>query len=237
MRLIALSALFTMFLLSAQAQTIVRPDDDSTFVSEFLDGDEWAYTCIEGTPVGACCKTVKTDYGKFYQVVLTLRNTGEKAFLFDPDSITAMVSDEQHLTKDVKVYSDKAFQKKMRNYQMWEAALLGLSSGITATVQTTTPYQTIYSTVTGYDAAGATTNYLLLDQKYKQDIAAARQNYLRKSTLHPGKGFGGYVFLKRTSGQALVVTVPVNGRNYYFRWDIGKQKKSKKRQPLTAEPY
>ena len=59
MKSILFVLLFVCAPLLSFAQTIIPPENDSTFVSEFRDGDEWAIIARNGFVVGLSNKVYK----------------------------------------------------------------------------------------------------------------------------------------------------------------------------------
>jgi len=54
--------------LSCFSQSLLKPENDSTFTAEYRNGDEWAMIAKEGFIVGVSNKLIKDDYGKFYRL-------------------------------------------------------------------------------------------------------------------------------------------------------------------------
>ena len=95
--------LFALLLVCAPllgfAQTIIPPENDSTFVSEFRDGDEWTVIARNGFVVGHGNKYVKDDYGKFYQIRIMVQNLTEDSYTFNPDTIYADITKKNGATE------------------------------------------------------------------------------------------------------------------------------------------
>ena len=135
-----------------------------------------------------------------------------------------------------RVYTNEAFQKKIRKSQNWAMALYGFSSGLSAgSAGYSTSYSTSYSsnglsytTVTNhYDAnvaiqANMASSYQMqtLSKMMDNDREVKKQGYLKKTTLHPNDGIIGYMNIKRKKGRILTVNVPINGHLYSFDWDV-----------------
>ena len=67
LKLLLLTSLFTT---NIYAQKIIAPENDSTFVTEFVDGNEWAYMKINGFTIGIECHIddFNGQYNKSYSV-------------------------------------------------------------------------------------------------------------------------------------------------------------------------
>lgn len=75
--------LFMLFLLSTTvlsgfSQSLLKPENDSTFTAEYRNGDEWAMIAKEGFIVGV------DDYGKFYRLQIMIQNLSNNFFCFHP---------------------------------------------------------------------------------------------------------------------------------------------------------
>lgn len=237
--------LFALLLVCAPllgfAQTIIPPENDSTFVSEFRDGDEWAVIARNGFVVGLGNKYVKDDYGKFYQIRIMVQNLTEDSYTFNPDTIYADITKKNGATETLRVYSNEAFQKKIKRQQAWASALYGLSAGLNAGMA---GYQTSYVTtrsyngytytqpVTTYNSTAAyqanmvaSTQLMVLGKQMELDKKIREEGYLKKTTIHSSESIFGYMNVEREKGTVMRVVIPVNGENYVFLWDVTKKKK------------
>ena len=70
------------------SQTLVKMENDSTFLTEYRDDDEWALIAKDSLIVGMNCKTVKDNYGIFYQLSFIIQNLTQQSFDFDPSCKT-----------------------------------------------------------------------------------------------------------------------------------------------------
>lgn len=84
------------------------------------------------------------------------------------------------------------------------------------------------STVT-YDGAAAYQAQVIASNRiasYENSLleerAIKQEGYLRKTTIYPGDAISGYVNIKRTSGNTMIVCVDINGAKYEFPWNISK---------------
>ena len=62
------TCLFMSLPFCMNAQSVIEPENDSTFIAEFRDGDEWAVIARHGFVVGLSNQYIRDDYGKFYQL-------------------------------------------------------------------------------------------------------------------------------------------------------------------------
>lgn len=204
-------ALFAAVFLSvkSEAQEIIPPANDSTFVSEFRDGRPWAVIAKNGFIVGLGNKVVKDDYGKYYQLTIMIQNISGSDYTFIPDSIHSSLTNKRGEVVPLKVYSNEEFQKKIKRDQFWSSAFTGLSMGLNSS-QSSMPM------------------YIQLDVMDKQmelDRKIREEGYLKKNTIHYGEGIIGFMNVKRIKGKTMQVVIPVNGIDYIFDWNVEKLKK------------
>lgn len=221
------------------AQTFIYPQNDS-ILTEYNDGNLWAYLDKGGLVVGLTCFEERDDYGKYYQLNIFIKNLGESSITFQPDSIYADLLTKRNRTLQLEVYTNDEYQKKVKRLQTWTMALYGISAGLNAgTAGHSTSYSTSYSpngyaytTVThhydanaAYQANMASTNQMLtLGQMMENDRTVREQGYLKTTTVHPGEAIVGYMNVKRKKGKILTVNIPVNGSIYTFDWDVNRKK-------------
>lgn len=93
-------------------------------------------------------KYIKDDYGKFYQIRILVQNLTNDSYTFAPDIIHADITKKNGTTETLRVYSNEAFQKKIKRQQAWASALYGLSAGLNAGMA---GYQTSYVTTRSYN--------------------------------------------------------------------------------------
>lgn len=227
--------------LRMNAQSVIKPENDSTFITEFRDGDEWAVIARHGFVVGLNNKYIYDDYGKFYQLTIRIRNLTENPYTFDPDTVSAFLVNKRNDTIALKVYSSEGFQKKIRRTQAWNRVLAGISAGLEAG---TSGYETSYVSrtgvggysylqpISGYSHSEAAQAHALsgiqlclLDKEMEADRRTREEGYLKKTTIHPGESILGFINVKRKKGLEMRVVIPLNGWDYVFDWDVSKKKK------------
>lgn len=235
-----LFAMSLMLPLNIEAQTLIVPNNDSSFVKEYRNDDEFGVSAKNGFVVSLGNKFIKDDYGKFYQLSIIVQNLTPNSYTFDPDSVKAYVLNSDSLLENMKVYTSKGFQKKIKNQQAWEEALTGLAVGLNAGQA---GYQTSYVSTTGYGGytylqpvttynagAAALANMVANNQmvqlanQMEADRKVRAEGYLTKNTIHSGEGIYGYMNVKRIKGKIMTVVIPVNGTQFVFKWDISKKK-------------
>ena len=177
-------------------------------------------------------------YGKYYRVDIFIKNQCDSSVIFTPDDVTSHLLTNRGDNYQLMVYTNEAFQKKIRKSQNWAMALYGFSSGLSAgSAGYSTSYSTLYSsngtaytTVTNhYDAnaafqANMASSYQLqtLGKMMDNDREIKRQGYLKKTTVHPNEGIIGYMNIKRKKGKILTINISINGYVYSFDWDVSK---------------
>lgn len=239
---VIVSLMFLMLLsTNLDAQTLILSENDSSIVKEYRNGDEWGCRAKNGFVVSLGNKYVSDDYGNFYQLSILVQNLTHEPYTFDPDSIKTYVVNRDSLLENMKIYSAEAFQKKIKNDQMWTQVFAGIAAGIN-TAQAS--YQTSYVSTTGYGgytymqpvttynaSAASLANMIATNQmmdmakQMEADRKVRDEGYLKKNTIHSGEGVIGYMNVKRIKGSRMTVDIPVNGVHYIFVWDIAKKKK------------
>lgn len=234
-------AVFMLLPTDLNAQSLIIQNNDSSIVKEYRNGDEWGCRAKDGFVVSLGNKYVSDDYGNFYQLTVLIQNLTSEPYTFDPDSIKAYVVNRDSLLENMKIYSAEAFQKKIKNDQMWTQVFAGIAAGIN-TAQAS--YQTSYVSTTGYGgytyiqpvttynaSAASLANMIASNQmmdmakQMEADRKVRDEGYLKKNTIHSGEGVIGYMNVKRIKGSRMTVIIPVNGEQYIFVWDIAKKKK------------
>lgn len=235
--------LFAIILLQAKsyAQTIIAPENDSTFVCEFRDGEPWAVVAKDGFVVGLGNKETKDDYGKYYQITIMIQNLTDSAYTFDPAAVHTSLNGKYGENVQLQVYTNEVYQKKVKRSRAWSAALYGFAAGLNAG---SAGYQTSYVPTRGYGgytylqpvttynyAAASQANMLMTDQmmimgkQMENDRKIREEGYLKKTTIHSGEGIYGYMNIKRVKGNSMCIVVPINGTDYVFNWNVAKKKK------------
>lgn len=234
--------IFILFLASSlNAQTIIKADNDTTVMSEYNDGRIWAYRQIGDFVVGMTNYEAKDDNGKYYQIVIFIKNLSDSSITFNPDKVTSSLYTKKGDTLDLQVYTFDEYMKKVKRAQAWSMALLGFSAGLNAgmagyqTTYTTTygagrmPYTQVHTTY-NYAAASAaniaaTTQMMTLGKLMEDERNTKSQGYLKITTVHPGEGIIGYMNIKRKKGTSMTVNIPIDEIVFSFDWDVMKKKK------------
>jgi len=221
----------------ANGQNIVYQERDSTFFTEFRDGCEWGYIAKNGFVVGVNNQMAKDDYGSYYQIGIIIQNLTNTPYTFDPADIFAELCKNNGDTVLLKVYTNEAFQKKIKRAQTWTMILTGLANGVSAGMA---GYQTSYTTqragnyvysspVTTYNASAAyvaqtasTTQLMIMGRQMENDRKVREEGYLKKNTINSGEGIIGYMNIKKRKGKIMTVVVPINGIAYEFKWTLNK---------------
>lgn len=106
--------LLNAYILSGMSQTLIKSENDSTFTTEFRNGEEWAIIAKDGFIVGVNNKLVKDDYGKFYKLQIIIYNKTDKSYTFEPDSINSYCTLKNESYNQMKVYTSESFQKMIK---------------------------------------------------------------------------------------------------------------------------
>lgn len=231
--------LFLFLFVDLQAQTFIKPDGDTTVVTEYNEGRLWAYRIWGDFVVGMTNYEEKDDYGKYYQILIYINNQGKESVTFNPEDVTSSLLTKRGDTIDLVVYSYERFMKKVKRSQAWAMALTGVSTGLNAGLAGySTSYTTNYGTngmpysqiTTHYNATAASaanivaqTQIITLDKMLKEDKKAKEQGYLKMNTIRPGEVLIGYMNIKRKRGISMTVDIPLNGFVYSFDWDVAKK--------------
>ena len=234
--IIACMLLFQSF--QIHAQTVIKADNDTTIMTEYNDGRLWAYQQTGDFIVGMTNYEENDDYGKYYQIVLFIKNIGDKPVTFDPEYVSSYLvkKNGKMITLDVYTYDD--YMNKVKKSQALAMALYGFSAGLNAG---TAGYQTTYTTTYGagklpytqvhttynYAAASsanmaATNQIISLSKLMADDRNTKSKGYLKKTTIHPNEGIVGYMNIKRKKGNTMKVWIPVERKRFSFDWDVSK---------------
>lgn len=155
----------------------------SELLTDYKDGDALYYYLKNGVGVAIKVESV-SDYGRYHKVTLILDNNSFETIDFNPvSSITATIKNSNLGIILGEVLSSEEYIKKVKRTQNWEAALNGISEGlstsnagyITSTTKTNTTSKgsayaysgnnTAYGSYSG--KAEATTETV----QYSQDLA------------------------------------------------------------------
>lgn len=222
---------------TASAQTLIKPENDSTFITEFRDDNEFGIIARDSVIVGVSCNSVKDNYGSYYQLNILIQNLTDTSFVFDSADVKASLVTKWDENEEMKVYTAQSLQKKIRTAQMWTAIAIGLNAGLnpaSAGYQTSyvsSPYggYTVQTNNAGNAALAnmlATNQILLMGKQMENDRKVRDEGYLKKNTVKSGEGIYGYMMIKRQKGKEMAVVLPVNGRDYTFTWSLAKKMKN-----------
>ena len=233
MKRLILIAFVLLSSVGSYSQTLVKKENDSTFLTEIRDDDEWALIAKDSLIVGMNCKTVKDNYGIFYQLSFIIQNLTQQSFDFDPSLINVSLLNKRDETEEMRLYTAQGMQKKIANLQMWTGILYGLNAGLAAGQA---GYSNSFISGTGgsyyvqtYNAGNAamanmlaTNQMLQLGKQMEEDRKIRDAGYLKKNTIHSGEGISGYMMVKRKNGKEMTVGYQVNGTFFEFKWDLKK---------------
>ena len=235
-----LIVILAFFAYLSNAQTFLAEDNDSSVKTEYHDDLLWAYQQIDDYVVGMTAYKEKDDYGKYYQIVIFIKNLSNASILFIPDSVTATLMDKGGKDNEMKVYSYERYMKRVKRHQAWSMALTGFALGMNAGMagyQTTTstaytyggaPYlqtQTTYNYAAASAAnMAATSELMMLSQMMDDKRKTKSEGYLRKNTIHHDEGLLGYMNIKYKKGKKLKVNIPIGSHTFSFVWDVSKKK-------------
>lgn len=219
----------------ANSQTLMKPENDSTFVTEFRDDNEFGFIARDSVIVGVSCNMLKDDYGSYYQLNILIQNLTVSPFVFEPADVKAYLVTNWDEYEDMKVYTAQTLQKKIRNAQMWTSVLVGFSAGLNSasagysTSYVSSPYGSY--TVQTYNAGNvamanmlATNQMILMGKQMENDRKVRDEGYLKKNTIRPGEGIYGYMLVKKRRGKEMDVIIPINGKEYTYSWLLSKKK-------------
>ena len=132
--------------------------------TEYKDGVAWPYYIKNGLVVAMSNSQVK-DYGKYYQITITISNNSMQPIDFDPDETKSVLLDKTNKEIELKVWSYEDYMRKVRRRQNWNSILAGLAEGLsaasagysTSTTNTNTYYNgssNTYGTASAYGSGG-----------------------------------------------------------------------------------
>lgn len=128
---------------------------------EYKDGEAWTYYNMNGIVIGMTNKEVN-DYGKYYQLPIAIMNNSLAELDFNPDKMTATLTDNKGKVTNMKVLSSAEYMKKVDRSQSWskvwnalaEASIASDAGKSSSTSVTTygekTSSRTSYSNNIGY---------------------------------------------------------------------------------------
>lgn len=227
---------------TTKAQSFIVDENDSTTITEYYNGQLWAYRQIGDYIVGMTNYEEKDSYGRYYQIAIYVKNLGNSSTTFDPDKITSELLTKHGDSIDLEVYTYDEYMKKVKKAQAWAMALYGVSAGLNSGMAgysrsyTTTYHNGLpYSHVTTHYNPGvaaiarmnAQTQIMTLGKTMEDDRKAKEQGYLRITTIHPDESIIGYMNIKRKKGEKMTIYIPINDEVFSFDWNISKIKKKK----------
>lgn len=218
--------LAAMLLVSCKSQKIISLVERNNEITEWRDGNLWAYQNKGGFIVGM---TVQED-GGHYQIELFLYNDSNSKTTFFPEDVTAQFGNEKSIN-ELKVYTYEEYNKKIKKSQNWELALSGISAGLNAaSAGWSTTYVNGYPQNTyNYGVAAAVNSVNMMELSNMERIMqlernAIQQGYIKKHTTHPGEGIIGYMNIKKKGKEGiLTVNIPMGGNTFTFMWLIKKK--------------
>ena len=230
-----LIACIALFAARAFSQTLIIPENDSTFYTEYQDGEQWAFALKDSMIVGITNKTVKDDYGSFYKLSIMIRNMTDYTFDFDPNTVESFLISNVEQCEPMKVYTAEKLQKKIKAEQTWASIFTGLSLGLNTanagyqSANVVGPHGT-YSVQTYNTANAALANMMANNQlttmskQFEADRKIRDVGYLKRNTIHPGESVCGFMMVNRQRGKKMNVILNVNGTSFNFSWDLKKKK-------------
>lgn len=99
--------------------------------TEYKDGEAWPYYNKNGIMIGMTNNEVR-DYGKYYQIPIVIANNSMFPVEFNPNKVTAILTNKKGEEKELKVYSAEEYMKKVRRQQNWAMALNAIGEGMSA---------------------------------------------------------------------------------------------------------
>lgn len=213
-------------------------------VMEYNNDEPWQVYNKNGLMVALTNSTVR-DYGKWHRIDIVISNNSLSTIEFDPkQNITASSIDSDNIVTDLEVWSSEEYIKKVNRTQILTAALMGLaeglstaSAGYSSSVTTTTHRSGHHSSISvshtrTYSASDAIISGAFAMQRMANltNLMSDEQHikklgYIKKNTINPGESISGYVLIKRVRGYAVKYVVNIEGAEYIFNWDFGKQRK------------
>ena len=189
--------LFACISIISKAQTLILSENDSTVMTEYNDGNLWAYRNANGFIVGLTTYETKDDYGKYEAFQKKIRKSQNWAMALYGFSSGLSAGSAGYSTSYSTSYSSNGT----------------ISTTITNHYDANAAFQ-----------ANMASSYQLqtLGKMMDNDREIKRQGYLKKTTVHPNEGIIGYMNIKRKKGKILTINIPINGYVYSFDWDVSK---------------
>ena len=206
----------------------------------YNDGEKVQFASDSSGLVVAAQIEFDRNYGKYYQVDLSIKNLTGQSIEIIPDDIYVEYIDEYgESAKQTKPLSHEEYMKKVKRRQDWNSLALGLSAGLSAassgysnstTYVTTYDYTTYPSTTfsTTYTTSYNRTAAYIAQQNAAREIDNLRNEqyeirntlndgYLKRHTLFNETEYLGFInipYSRKIKG--LNVVVPLNGKKYTF---------------------
>ena len=216
---------------------------------EYRNGEMWKCYVKNGIVICMTNKIIR-DYGKYYQIPITITNNSMYAITFDPETITASLLDKRGNELTLKVFSSEEYLKIVRRRQNWAMAMTGFAQGMAAasagfSASTTNTsyhgyssnyqygnrsyYGHAHSTTVSYNGFAAYQANVIASERmaaYENTLMLERtardEGYLKKTTIYPGEAIMGYVNIERKKGHLMTINILINGAIYMYPWILDK---------------
>ena len=192
----------------------------------YNDGNLFLYYEENGVRVSMHLNITRS-YGKYYQSYIVVENLSSNTFLFNPEEVKAIIkkSDEK---KEVYALTSDEYLKKVHRQNNWTSAMYAFNASYNAAMagynsSSAYGYSNMYSYdyVANYYAQQNAANNIHAFNKELLNINQILHNgYLRKHTLMRGKVISGYVNIKYKKADEILIIIPVNGKNYKFKYNF-----------------
>ena len=203
----------------------------------YKDGETYQYYSQEGIIV-TLKFNIERNYGKYYVCYVGISNLTGQEFNFDPKDITAtLINDNLETTSEI--LSSDEYMKKVSNRQNWETALVGFAQGIATIGAGYSESATIAGTTDGNNSilgVGVTKSYnksenYMINQNAQNNMNNLKhqqfqvkndlnKGYLKLNTIFNEERIYGQFNILFKPAKKIMITIPINGVNYDFLWDI-----------------
>ncbi len=200
----------------------------------YQDGQPVQFYLVDGLSVAVKLST-KQLYGNYYEAYITIENGSSPEFDFDPSYITASIEKGGEV-ESAEVLTYDEYMKKVKRRQGWAAGFSAFAEVAAATSAgysstTTSVYAhnssgksaSVHATSTSYDGAAAyaasqnAANNIgqLANQQFdiKKTIS---EGYLKRNTVFQNSRVVGFINIKYSDADHMLLNVPVNGKVYHF---------------------
>ncbi|MBR6639764.1 MAG: hypothetical protein IKL35_05305 [Muribaculaceae bacterium] len=221
---------------SCGSSNIVLESLNSSLYKWYYNDKLCVYQEQDGIVVGLTNVYAKDDYGKYYQLdISVLNNTGTFITIY-PEAVSAYLKNGETI-KELKVYTHDSYMKMVRKKQNIAMALYGFSAGFNAGMAGyTTSYA--YNSRTGYTypvttynpsvafAANtqATMQILAMSKMMNDERKMLNVGYIKKNTIRNEEAISGYINIKYEKGESMTINIPIEGRIFKFDWSINNVK-------------